>query len=147
MSNEYLSIIAKSQEVLDDNKTKISNKLYVELSNLNQQAYNIQSNNIYRVEYIITRPLHISENYYRSKLMKHKALVKLPQEDFEKLTVYLDNNRCQCSNLIIQNIKDQINIISHEINCNTLCRECEDCETENTVQIISEIHILSIAKD
>lgn len=145
--SSYLEITQNIQEILDDNKQKISNKLYLQISDLNKKAFDIQSNNIYRVEYIISKPLHISENFYRTKIIKEKSLVKLPQEDFEKLKEYLDNNRCQCSNLIINNVKDQINIHSHEINCNTICRECEDCETENTVQIISEIHILSIVKD
>jgi hypothetical protein len=143
----YLEITQNIQEVLDDNKQKISNKLYIELSNLNQQAYNIQSNNIYRVCYVISKPLHISECYYRTKLMKEQSLVKLSPEDYEKLTVCLEGNHCQCSNLVIQNIKEQLNIHSHEINCNTLCSDCEDCETENTVQVISEIYILSIVKD
>ena len=143
----YLDITQNIQEILDDNKTKISNKLYLQISDLNKKAFDIQSSNIYRVCYMTSKPLHISENYYRTKIIKETSLVKLQQEDFEKLTEYLDNNRCQCSNLIIQNIKEQLNIHSREIIGNTICSECEDCETQSSIQIISEIHILSIVKD
>lgn len=144
--SSYLDITQQIQEVLDDNKQKISNKLYLQISDLNQKGYNIQSDNIYRIEYIISKPLHISENFYRTKIMKHKALVKLCEEDYDKILHYI-NNSCQCSNLIVENIKEQINLNSREIIGNTICSECEDSETQNSIQVISEIYILSIIKD
>ena len=147
MTSSYLEITQQLQEILDDNKIKLSNKLYLQMSDLNQKAYNIQSNNVYKVEYITSKPLHISENYYRTKMCKEKSLVKLPQEDYEKLVESLEENHCQCSNLIVQNIKQQINVRSHEVIGSTLCSECEDCENQSSIQLISEIHLLSIVKD
>ena len=143
----YLEITKSIQEILDDNKNKLSNKLYLELSNLNQKAYNIQSNNIYNVEYITSKPLHISENYYRTKIVREKALIKLCQEDYQKLCDCLEGNHCQCSNLIVQNIREQLNARSHEVIGNVVCSDCEDCENQSSIQVISEIYILSITKD
>lgn len=144
------SISIQLQTTIDDNKEKINDQLYLQLSNLSLALNKTEQNNLYTLKFLTTRPIRLSYNHYQTSLEVHKQILKLSEEQVNYIKQRLETNTlCDlCCCIILGGISDQL-AVSKKDTCIPIERSecfCGSSDEDNDSNQPSEISIKSSCK-
>lgn len=150
--NEQIEIVAEMQNVLDENKSELSDKVYKNLSELNLKQFEIHKNNFYSITYLVQRARRDYQSSVTVRPVKKQQYIKIPEETYQELKTHLDSGKnCLDCLLCFDIIKQQLIIDENYLNFEG-SESCEDeeclyrSEYFREVKINPSIFVLDIEK-
>src|SRR6056300_1673561 len=92
-NNEQLEIAKQLQDYLDENKEKLSDEIYKNISEMNLKQFNIQTHNFYKVTYISYKARKYDQFQVGINPDKKTTIIKIPDETYVQLKEHLDGGK------------------------------------------------------
>lgn len=136
------------QSLLDENKEKIGDDLYLKMCDLNKNQYMYNKNSFYRVTYVVAFPSKTGASDYILNVKFKSAIVKMPEDNYNHVMTNITTG-CQCD-LVFSSLFEQLPKFTCEMIASYYSECCAeqvcDCDSYTKISIEARPKLISIVK-